>query len=168
LHSLRGAVTIDPQTRPILSVNARNQRTVAKKSPGGWLFKEEPEHYSYADLERDGDARWDGVSNNLARKNLRLVKPGDRVMFYHTGKEKAVVGEMRVVNGPEADAESDDPKAVVVTVEPVRRWRQPVTLARIKADPVFAGWDLVRQPRLSVMPVSPEQWRRLEELGETA
>jgi len=108
------------------------------------------------------------VSNNLARKNLRLVKPGDRVMFYHTGKEKAVVGEMRVVNGPEADAESDDPKAVVVTVEPVRRWRQPVTLARIKADPVFAGWDLVRQPRLSVMPVSPEQWRRLEELGETA
>jgi predicted RNA-binding protein with PUA-like domain len=150
------------------SVNARNQHTVAKKSAGGWLFKEEPDHYSYADLARDGAMRWDGVSNNLARKNLRLIKPGDRVLFYHTGKEKAVVGEMRVVKGPEADADADDPKAVVVTVEAVRRWRHPVSLEQIKADPVFAGWDLIRLPRLSVMAVSTEQWRRLEELGETA
>jgi predicted RNA-binding protein with PUA-like domain len=141
---------------------------VAKKAAGGWLFKEEPDHYSYADLERDGTARWDGVSNNLARKNLRLLKPGDRVLFYHTGKEKAVVGEMRVVTGPEADAEAGDPKAVVVTVEPVRRWRHPVSLERIKADPVFAGCDLIRLPRLSVMAVSAEQWRRLEELGASA
>jgi predicted RNA-binding protein with PUA-like domain len=141
---------------------------VAKKSAGGWLFKEEPDHYSYADLERDGATQWDGVSNNLARQNLRLVKPGDRVLFYHTGKEKAVVGEMRVVTGPESDAQADDPKAVVVTVEPVRRWPHPVSLEQVKADPFFAGWDLIRLPRLSVMAVSAEQWRRLEELGESA
>jgi len=167
LQSHCGAVTINPQTRLTFSSENEKLHTVAAKSAGGWLFKEEPDHYSYADLERDGATRWDGVSNNLARKNLRLLKPGDRVLFYHTGMEKAVVGEMRVVHGPEADAKSDDPKAVVVTVEPVRRWRQPVSLERIKAEAVFAGWDLVRLPRLSVMPVSPEQWRRLEELGET-
>jgi predicted RNA-binding protein with PUA-like domain len=140
---------------------------VAKKSAGGWLFKEEPDHYSYADLARDGNTLWNGVSNNLARKNLRLLKPGDRVLFYHTGKEKAVVGEMRVVTDPAAVTD-DDPKAVAVTVEAVRRWSHPVTLERIKADPVFAGWDLIRLPRLSVVAVSPEQWRRLEELRDQA
>jgi predicted RNA-binding protein with PUA-like domain len=138
---------------------------VAKKSAGGWLFKEEPDHYSYADLERDGATLWDGVSNNLARKNLRQVKPGDRVLFYHTGKEKAVVGEMRVAEGPAADPQSDDPKAVVVKVEAVKRWKNPVSLARIKADAELAGFDLIRNSRLSVMAVSPEQWLRLEELS---
>jgi len=166
LQSVCRAVTIIPQTRLTFSSENEKLHTVAAKSAGGWLFKEEPDHYSYADLERDGATRWDGVSNNLARKNLRLLKPGDRVLFYHTGMEKAVVGEMRVVSGPEADAESDDAKALVVTVEPVRRWQHPVSLQRIKADPVFAGWDLIRLPRLSVLAVSAEQWRRLEELGE--
>jgi predicted RNA-binding protein with PUA-like domain len=132
---------------------------------GGWLFKEEPEHYNYADLEREGETLWDGVTNNLARQNLRRVKRGDRVLYYHTGKEKAVVGEMRVVDGPSGDPDADDPKAVVVKVEAVKRWKHPVTLARIKADPQLAGWDLVRLSRLSVVPVSPAQWRRLEELS---
>lgn len=139
---------------------------MSKKTTGGWLFKEEPGHFSYADLERVGTARWDGVTNNLARQNLRQLKRGDRVLFYHTGKEKAIVGEMRVVVGPAADADSDDPKAVVVTVEPIRRWTRPVALQRIKADPELAGWDLIRLPRLSVVPVSAVQWRRLEELSE--
>jgi len=138
---------------------------VAKTTAGGWLFKEEPDHFSYGDLERDGEARWDGVTNSLARQNLRQLKRGDRVLFYHTGKEKAIVGEMRVVVGPAADTKSDDPKAVVVTVKPVRRWRRPLALGRIKADPELAGWDLIRLPRLSVVPVSAAQWRRLEELG---
>src|SRR5437870_5254850 len=101
---------------------------------GGWLFKEEPEHYCYADLERDGATLWDGVSNNLALKNLRNVKPGDRVLFYHTGKEKAVVGEMRVIEGPTPDPAEQDPKLVVVKVEPVKRWPRPVTLAQVKQD----------------------------------
>ena len=136
-----------------------------KEAVSGWLFKEEPDHYSYADLERDGTAWWSGVNNNLARQNLRKVNPGDRVLYYHTGKEKAVVGEMRVVEGPRADPDSKDPKAVVVKVSPVRRWSQPVTLQRIKADPQLAGWELVRLPRLSVVPVTPAQWQRLEELA---
>jgi predicted RNA-binding protein with PUA-like domain len=138
---------------------------VAKQALGGWLFKEEPEHYNYADLERDGTAWWDGVTNNLARKHLREVKPGDRVLYYHTGKEKAIVGQMLVVAGPQADPGSDDPKSVVVQVKPVRRWKVPVTLEQIKADPELADWALVRISRLSVVPVSPEQWRRVEALG---
>jgi len=132
---------------------------------GGWLFKEEPDHYSYADLERDGTALWDGVKNNLARQHLRDVRPGDRVLYYHTGNERAIVGEMRVTAGPQAGTAGDDPKAVAVTVAPVRRWPQAVTLQMIKNDPLFADWELVRLPRLSVLPVSAEQWRRLAQLG---
>jgi predicted RNA-binding protein with PUA-like domain len=137
----------------------------ASAQVGSWLFKEEPDHYSYADLERDGKTVWDGVDNNLARKHLRNVKPGDRVLYYHTGKEKAIVGEMTVLAGPEADPSRDDPKAVVVTVAPVRRWPQPVTLERIKQEKLLADWELVRIPRLSVMPVTAAHWQRLAELG---
>ncbi|MFO0926617.1 MAG: EVE domain-containing protein [Gemmataceae bacterium] len=130
-----------------------------------WLFKEEPEHYSYADLARDGTTVWDGVTNALARQHLRRVQVGDRVFFYHTGKEKAVVGEMRVVGGPRSDPNDTDPKAVVVEVAAVRPLDRPVPLARIKDDPTLAGWELVRLPRLSVMPVTDEQWERVEALG---
>ena len=139
---------------------------MAKKaqSPGGWLFKEEPESYSYASLEKDGSALWSGVKNALARQHLRKVRPGDRVLYYHTGKERAIVGEMRVAAEPTTDPASDDPKSVAVNVEPVKRWQPPVTLEQIKADPIFADWELVRISRLSVMPVSPKQWQRLEEL----
>jgi len=131
-----------------------------------WLFKEEPTHYSFADLERDGSAIWDGVTNNLARKHLRQVKQGDRIWFYHTGKEKAVVGQM--VASADAAADPHDPKGVTVQVAPVRRLPLPVTLETIKADPTLAEWELVRLPRLSVMPVSRLQWKRIETLGRTA
>src|SRR6516225_8503452 len=96
-----------------------------------WLFKEEPEHYSFTDLERDGHTTWDGVSNNLALQNLRKVKTGDSVLFYHSGSEKAVVGEMRVTGGPRPDP-AGEAKLVVVDVEAVRRWPHAVSLARIK------------------------------------
>src|SRR5579883_747920 len=129
-----------------------------------WLFKEEPEHYSFADLQRDRTTIWDGVSNTLAQKHLRQVKAGDRVLYYHTGKEKAIVGEMKVVDGPKPDPNSDDPKAVIVKVKAMHRWPGPVTLERIKKEPAFASWELVRLPRLSVVPVSSDQWQRLEEL----
>ena len=132
-----------------------------------WLFKEEPTNFSYADLERDGSAVWSGVTNALARQHLRKVAVGDRVFFYHTGKEKAVVGEMRVVVGPKPDPSSDDVKAVVVEVEPVRALSRPVPLSVIKGDADLAGWDLVRLPRLSVVPVTEEQWRRIEELSRS-
>jgi predicted RNA-binding protein with PUA-like domain len=129
-----------------------------------WLFKEEPAHYSFLDLERDGTTLWDGVTNNLARKNLRAVKAGDRIWFYHTGKEKAVVAEMKAVSGPLPDPAADA-KGVAVKVKAVRRLPQPVSLEQIKNDKELAGWDLVRLPRLSVMPVTAAQWRRVEELA---
>jgi predicted RNA-binding protein with PUA-like domain len=123
-----------------------------------WLFKEEPTHYNYADLERDGRAVWDGVTNALALRHLRQVRVGDRVLYYHTGKEKAIVGEMQVVSV------TADP--LTVEVAPLRRWPL-ITLATIKRDPLLTEWELVRLPRLSVMPVSLAQRQRLEALGTT-
>jgi predicted RNA-binding protein with PUA-like domain len=141
--------------------------SAAKKAPaaGGWLFKEEPNHYSYKDLEKDGATFWDGVANPLARKNLRNVRVGDRVLYYHTGEERAIVGEMLVLEGPGPDPASDDPKSVVVKVQAVRAWPNPVTLQQIKQDDAFAGWDLLRMSRLSVLAVSADQWKRLEKMA---
>lgn len=146
---------------------AKRQKTL-ENPRGGWLFKEEPDHYNYADLERDQTTLWDGVDNNLARKHLRKVLPGDQVFYYHTGNERAIVGEMKVLEGPLPDPANDDPKAVVVKVQAVRRWPQPLTLQVIKEDKLLRNWDLVRIGRLSVVPVSPEQWQRVLELGGLA
>jgi len=135
-----------------------------EEKTGYWLFKQEPECYSYADLERDGRTVWDGVTNSLAQKNLRQVRVGDRILFYHTGKQKAVVGEMVVVGGPRPASDGD--KHVVVEVEPVGRLPS-VTLEQIKADALLGDWELVRLPRLSVVPMTPAQWQRLQELNGT-
>lgn len=128
-----------------------------------WLFKQEPSCYSFADLERDGETVWDGVANALALQHLRQVKRGDEILFYHTGAEKAVVGRMAAA----ADA-VDDPAAKTATVK-VRTPRPlptSVPLAAIKADPAFAGWELLRNSRLSIMPVTEKMWRRVLALGE--
>ena len=130
-----------------------------------WLFKEEPDHYNYADMEREGTTLWDGVTNAQARLNLWKVKRGERILYYHTGKEKAVVGEMKATGNPMQDPKVDDPKAVVVPVQAVSRWPRPVTLKQIREDPELAQWDLVKNSRLSVMPVTEAQWRRVEELS---
>jgi predicted RNA-binding protein with PUA-like domain len=125
-----------------------------------WLFKSEPESYSFADLARDKRTSWDGVNNALAKKHLRAVRVGDSVVFYETGKVKAVVGEMKVVSPPnEIDGE------LTVEVEAVAALARPVTLERIKADAALADWELVKLPRLSVMPATEAQWRRIQELG---
>jgi predicted RNA-binding protein with PUA-like domain len=131
-----------------------------------WLFKEEPDHYSLDQLFRDKRATWSGVENNLALKHLRSAKKGDQVLYYHTGKEKAVVGVMEIVKGPYADPEKDDERLVVVDVKPVRRFARPVTLAEIKANPKFADFALVRISRLSIMPVTSEQWAAIEKLAK--
>lgn len=131
-----------------------------------WLFKEEPTHYSLADLERDGRAVWDGVENALALKHLRNVRKGDAIFLYHTGKEKAVVGVMEALSDAYPDPAQKDERLAVVDVKPVRRLSRPVTLGEIKADPFFAGWELVRMGRLSVMPVSADQWQRIEAMSK--
>jgi predicted RNA-binding protein with PUA-like domain len=133
-----------------------------------WLFKEEPDHYSFADLQRAGTTWWDGVTNNLARQHLREVRRGDRILFYHTGKQKAIVGEMRAVSDAGPDPKDEDPRAVAVQVKAVRQLPHPVTLARVKVDPRLWEWELVRLSRLSVMPVTEAQWKRIEELSREA
>ena len=130
-----------------------------------WLCKQEPSCYSFDDLVRDGSTVWDGVSNALARKHLRQMRPGDRVFFYHTGKEKAVVGEMVVAGEPRPDPNAGDEAAVAVDMKPVRKLARPVSLAEIKADKLLAGWDLVRLSRLSVVPVTEAQWKRVESIA---
>lgn len=124
-----------------------------------WLMKQEPDCYSYADLERDGTTAWDGVKNPLALKHLRGCAVGDLALYYHTGKEKAVVGVMEVTG---VDPDPADDRQVILTVRPVRRLAHPVTLATVKADPAFARWELVTQARLSVMPVTQAMWDRIE------
>jgi len=131
-----------------------------------WLCKVEPTCYSFDDLVRDGSTMWDGVSNALARIHLRQMKPGDRVFYYHTGKEKAIVGEMVVASEPKLDPNGDDKAAVAVEMKPVRRLANLVPLTAIKAEKSLANWDLVRMSRLSVVPVTKAQWTRVEKLSE--
>ena len=126
-----------------------------------WLLKTEPDHYSYADLERDGATIWDGVGNNTALMHIRTMQPGDLALIYHTGDQRQAVGLAEITSPPYPDPRAGDPKLVVVDLRPLRRLPQPVTLAAVKADPAFADFALVRQGRLSVVPVTPEQWRKL-------
>ena len=130
-----------------------------------WLLKTEPGEYSYDDLEREGRARWDGVTNPVALRNLRAMKRGDRVLVYHTGGEKAVVGTAEVVGEAYPDPKVKDERRVVVDVEPRGRLTRPVTLAEIKALPEFAESPLVRQGRLSVVAITTAQWRAIEAGG---
>ena len=131
--------------------------------PAYWILKTEPSEYSFADLTRARRARWDGVSNPVALRNLRSMREGDRVMIYHTGNEKRIVGLARIAGAPYPDP-SDD-RLVVVDVEADGPLAQPVTLAAIKADPAFRDLALVRQGRLSVVPVGEELWERLLEMA---
>jgi predicted RNA-binding protein with PUA-like domain len=126
-----------------------------------WLFKEEPSHYSFDELEKDRRTVWSGVRNNLALKHLRKVAKGDLILFYHTGDEKSVVGVMRAVSSARPDPELDDEKLAVVEVEPVKRLKRPVTLAEMRTNPRLEGFDLFRMSRLSVMPVSAGQWEEV-------
>jgi predicted RNA-binding protein with PUA-like domain len=130
-----------------------------------WLLKTEPSDYSFADLERAGRARWDGVQNPLAQKHLHAIRADDEVLVYHTGAEKAVIGLARAASDAYPDPASKNSKLAVVDLTPVRRLARPVTLAAIKAEHAFAGWELVKMSRLSVMPVPDELWRRVLQLG---
>ena len=130
-----------------------------------WLFKEEPTHYSYDDLARDGKTSWTGVRNLLAQKHLRSVQKGDRIFFYHTGDEKSVVGIMKAAGDAYPDPADKTGKFYAVDVAPVKKLRQPVTLRAIKEDKAFASFPLVRMSRLSVMPVSDQEWARIEKMS---
>jgi predicted RNA-binding protein with PUA-like domain len=133
-----------------------------RAEPGGlWLLKTEPGDFSFDDLERAVSTVWDGVANFTALRHMREVRKGDRALIYHTGNERAVVGTATVLSDAYPDPKLDDPRIVVFDVEADERLLRPVTLAEVKADPAFEGFDLVRLPRLSVMPVPRELWDRI-------
>ena len=132
-----------------------------------WLVKEEPDHYAYDQLERDRTTVWAGVRNPLAQKHLRSIRRGDRIFYYHTGKQKAVVAIAKAITDAYPDPEDDSGKAFVVDIAPEKALPRPVTLAEIKADPAFATFPLVRLPRLSVMPVTDAEWARIERMSRS-
>lgn len=131
-----------------------------------WLVKEEPASFAWADFAREGIAVWSGVRNYQARNHLRAMRRGDPVLYYHSGKRPEIVGLARVVRAayPDPTARSGDWSAV--DLEPVKPLPRAVTLAAIKRDPALAGLPLLRQPRLSVMPVGPAEFARLLALAD--
>ena len=134
------------------------------KSVAHWLMKSEPESYSWADLVRDHGTEWDGVRNNAARLHLKAMKAGDTAFFYHSMSDKAVVGIMRITR--EAQPDPKDRDWASVRVEPVKALPRPVTLAEIKAEPRLSKMELIRQSRLSVLPVREEEWKVVLELAK--
>lgn len=130
-----------------------------------WLLKSEPQDYSYKDLEQAGRTVWNGVKNALALKYLGIMQPDDQALIYHTGKERAVVGVAQIVTLPYPDPAQADPKLVVVDIQAVRSLRMPVSLAQIKQSGKFTDFELIRLPRLSVVPVTAQHWQQILQLG---
>lgn len=130
-----------------------------------WMVKSEPGEYAWDDLVRDGQTLWDGVRNYQARNNLQQMQKGDLVLFYHSVKQKRVMGIARVSRTNYPDPTTDDARWVVVDLEPVEALPNPVELEQIKADPRLQNLALIRQPRLSVMPVSREAFDAIVERG---
>lgn len=123
-----------------------------------WLLKTEPEEYSWQDLVEEGQGVWDGVKAPAALKNLRRVKKGDQLFIYHTGQERAIIGIAKATAEAYPDPSEDDGKLFVIKIAPVEQLRRVVSLKQIKSSGLFPDWDLIRLPRLSVVPVSKEQW----------
>src|SRR3954469_12336907 len=130
-----------------------------------WLLKTEPDRYAWDDLARDKKATWDGITNATALKHIRTMKKGDSALIYHTGDERAVVGIAEIASNPYSDPKADDEKIVIFDLKAKKKLGHPVTLDTIKSDKVFAGWDLLRIGRLSVVPVPPAMWKRIEQLS---
>ena len=132
-----------------------------------WLIKSEPGTYAFADLVREKRAVWDGIRNFAARNNLRAMKKADLLLYYHTGEEKQVVGIAKVTRSAYADPSATEGDWSAVDVAPVKALGQPVTLAQMKQERALAGFALLRQGRLSVVPVSPAEFSHILALGLT-
>ena len=138
-----------------------------KRSTGGyWMVKQEPETYSWDDFVKDGETDWTGVRNYQARNNLRAMKAGDRVLFYHSGKDKAVVGIAEVTKAAYADPTADDEQWVAVDLMPVKRLKNPVPLAAIRYDKRLRELPLIRQSQLSVMPLTKDEFETILATGD--
>lgn len=133
-----------------------------------WLFKEEPAHYSFDALSRDGRTLWSGVKNPLAQMHLRAVRRGDRILYYHTGREKAIVGIARAVGDARSDPGDRSGRRAAVEIAAVEKLPRAVSLGEIKGMKMFADFPLVRISRLSVMPVGDREWRAILRLSATS
>lgn len=130
-----------------------------------WLLKSEPDVYSWDQLVADGETVWNGVRNNAARLNLRAMKAGDEAFFYHSNIGKEIVGIARISREAYPDPTDESGQWVAVSVQPVQKLAKPVTLATMKADPALAEFQLIRQSRLSVVPVRDDEWARVLQLA---
>lgn len=130
-----------------------------------WILKTDADSYPFEQLTRERRTVWDGVTNALALKHIRSMAPGDSALIYHSNVGKELVGLARIASTPHPDPARNDPKLAVVDIEADRSLPRPVLLSQIKADPAFTDLALVRMPRLSVIPVSPEQWKKLLAMG---
>lgn len=138
-----------------------------KRSTGSyWMVKQEPETYSWDDFVKDGETDWTGVRNYQARNNLRAMKAGDRVLFYHSGKDKAVVGIAEVTRAAYADPTADDEQWVAVDLKPVKPLKNPVPLAAIRYDKRLSELPLIRQSQLSVMPLTKDEFETIMATGD--
>lgn len=131
-----------------------------------WLLKTEPDSYSWDDLTRDKKTVWDGITNALALKNLRTAKKGDLALIYHTGDERTAIGVAEITSNPYPNPKEEDERMAVVDLKPKHKLARGVTISEIKADPAFAGWDFIRNSRLSVVPVPEKMWKRIEQLAK--
>ena len=131
-----------------------------------WMVKQEPEVYSWTDFVNDGRTDWTGVRNYQARNNLREMKAGDRVLFYHSGKVKAVVGIAEVAKAAYADPTADDPQWVAVDLKPIKPLDAPVQLAAIRYDKRLGQLPLIRQSQLSVMPLTKDEFEAIVAMGK--
>lgn len=132
-----------------------------------WLIKEEANRYSIDNLLKDKKTIWDGVKNNLALKNIRQIKKNDEIFYYHTGKEKAIVGIVLVIKDPYPDTNEEDERYVVFDIKFLKKLNKKVTLSEIKSKKLFKKFELVRIPRLSVMPVTKKYWKEIIKLSNS-
>ena len=133
-----------------------------------WLMKSEPDCFSWDDFVAKGRAEWDGVRNHAAQLNMKAMALGDRAFFYHSNIGVEAVGIMEIVRTAEPDSTDETGKWMAVEVAPVKKLTHPVTLRAMKAEPALAGMAMIRQSRLSVSPVTPEEYRKILEMADTA
>jgi len=131
-----------------------------------WLMKSEPDVYGWDDLVAEGEGTWDGVRNYRARNNLQAMREGEEAFFYHSVSDKQIVGIVRISKAGLADPRDDSGTWAAVEIEPVRKFAKPVSLAAVKAEPSLAEIELLRQSRLSVAEIRPEEWDIVCRMGE--
>ena len=149
----------------MVTTKKTTQSKRSSEPAGFWLVKQEPETYSWDDLVRDGHTDWTGVRNFQARNNLRQMKVGDAVLFYHSGASKSVVGIAEVARAGYPDPTADNAQWIAVDIKPLKPLKEPVTLAAMRDNPKLANFLLIRQSRLSVMPATKDEFETIVGMG---